>query len=182
MPTGWSYDANPSPIRTGAALRLQSGPAPGYRHRLHKPHSRYPAQLDKIATNRECANVLSIIPRVKDGGGICCESGKILSDGQSALDDVTRKERLQRYRRGALAVPDEPRRNLEYFTVNGFKEMSRLEEIRDPEERLVVDQDGAEQGLLQLDIIRQRCAGAWSPIGEAPTCVELRFAGKACCR
>ncbi len=35
-----------------------------------------------------------------------------------------------------------------------LEEVPRVEEIGDPIERLVIDQDRAEQGLLHLDVVR----------------------------
>jgi hypothetical protein len=38
--------------------------------------------------------------------------------------------------------------------VDRLEEMLRFQEVRNPVERLVVDENGAEQGLLRLDIVR----------------------------
>ena len=38
--------------------------------------------------------------------------------------------------------------------MDRLEEMLRLEEIGNPIERLVVDEDGAEQRLLRLDVVR----------------------------
>jgi hypothetical protein len=43
--------------------------------------------------------------------------------------------------------------------VQRLEEMRRLEEVRDPVEGVVVDQDRAQQRLLRLDIVR------WSLLG-----------------
>ena len=44
---------------------------------------------------------------------------------------------------------------LEDARCSGSKKCAGLEEVRDPVERLVVDQDGAEQRLLRLDVVRR---------------------------
>ena len=43
--------------------------------------------------------------------------------------------------------------------MHRLEEMPRLEKVRNAVERLVVDQDGAKQCLLQLDIVRGRTKG-----------------------
>ena len=45
--------------------------------------------------------------------------------------------------------------DLEDLAVQRVEEMLRQEEIRDAVERLVVDEDSAEQRLLRLDIVRR---------------------------
>ena len=68
--------------------------------------------------------------------------------------DVGRQEGLQGDRGGELAGADQAAGVVINLLVDRLEEMRRLEEIRDPVERLVVDQDGAQQGLLRLDIVR----------------------------
>ena len=46
------------------------------------------------------------------------------------------------------------RADSENLLMDRLEEMLRLEEIADPVERLVVDQNGAQQRLLRLDIVR----------------------------
>jgi hypothetical protein len=55
--------------------------------------------------------------------------------------------------------------------VHGLEEMLRLQEIRDPIERIIVDQNGAQQRLLRLDIVRR------DPVGRS--CVASSFAARA---
>ena len=59
--------------------------------------------------------------------------------------------------------------------VDRLEEMLRLEEIGDAVERLVVDQDGAEQRLLRLDIVRRRAVCA-APAGSCLRAVESNIA------
>src|SRR5262249_15855007 len=60
----------------------------------------------------------------------------------------------QRDRRGELGGADEAARNLENLLMDRLKEMAGLEKVGDPIERFVVDQNGAQQGLLRLDVVR----------------------------
>ena len=43
--------------------------------------------------------------------------------------------------------------------MDRLEEMLRLEEVADAVKRLVVDQNGAEQGLLRFDIVRRGAIG-----------------------
>ena len=54
----------------------------------------------------------------------------------------------------SLPVRIRLRGDLVDLLVDRLEEMRRLEEVGDAVERLVVDQDGAEQRLLRLDIVR----------------------------
>ena len=76
--------------------------------------------------------------------------------------------------------------------MDRLEEMLRLQKIGDPVERLVVDQDGAEQRLLGLDVVRRaavlrrgrlrqladgRIDGCHESRAEWPVC---RIIGNAC--
>ena len=74
---------------------------------------------------------------------------------------VGRQEGLQRDRGRDLAHPDQAAGGLEDGLVDRLEEVLRLEEVRNPVERVVVDQDRAQQALFRLDIVR--CA----PIGRS---------------
>ena len=73
--------------------------------------------------------------------------------------DVGGQEGLQRDRRGELAGADEAAREVIDLLMHRLEEMLRLEEVGDAIERLVVDQDGAQQRLLRLDIMRGGAIG-----------------------
>ena len=75
----------------------------------------------------------------------CIETPSISSVGQEGLDGD---------RVGLLAGADDLGRDLVDLAVDALVEMLGFEEVRDAVERLVVDQDGAEQRLLGLDIVR----------------------------
>jgi hypothetical protein len=66
-----------------------------------------------------------------------------------------RQECLHRHRVGGLAHPYQLAAHLEDLAVQRLEEMARLQEIRDPVEGVVVDQDRAEQSLFGLDIVRR---------------------------
>ena len=73
--------------------------------------------------------------------------------------DIGVEEGLQRHRRGDLAGADQVARELVDLLVDRLEEMLRLEEVGDAVERLVVDQDGAQQRLFRLDIVRSGTIG-----------------------
>ena len=84
---------------------------------------------------------------------------------------VLLQKALQRARVGGLREPDELRRLLVDLPVQRIEEVHRLEEIGDAIERLVVDQDRAEQRLLDLDVMRdltvQRLVFGSDDVGKA---------------
>ncbi len=97
----------------------------------------------------------AVIRGVDDGGRFGREPGEILADRQPADVDIGRQKRLERHRRRDLAGANQVRAQLVDLLVNRLEEMRRLEKIGDAVKRLVVDQDGAEQRLLGLDIVRR---------------------------
>ena len=58
------------------------------------------------------------------------------------------------------------RRELVDLLMDRLEEMPRLEEVGDAVERLVVDQDGAEQRLLGLDVVRRGADRAARSVGQ----------------
>ena len=67
---------------------------------------------------------------------------------------VALEEVLQRDGRGEVALRDEFRGRLVNSSVYGIEEMRRLQEARNPVIGLIVDEHGAEQGLLRIDVMR----------------------------
>ena len=112
------------------------------------------ADLDQLAPDREVVDRAAIVGRVDDGGRFRREAGEILRDRHAGDVDVGRHERLQRHRRRELAGADQAARDVVELLVDGLEEMFRLEEIGDAIERLVIDEDRAQQRLLRLDIVR----------------------------
>ena len=58
-----------------------------------------------------------------------------------------------------FAALDELRRRIENAAVQRIEEMMRFEERRDTVERLVIDQNGPQQGLFGLDVVRGQAEG-----------------------
>ena len=113
------------------------------------------ADTDQIPPHRQVGDGMAVVGGVDDGGGLGREAGEILAGVQPADIDVGGQEGLERDRRGDLAGADQVGRKLVKLLVQRLEEMPRLEEVRDPVERLVVDQDRAEQRLLGLDVMRR---------------------------
>jgi hypothetical protein len=86
-----------------------------------------------------------------------------------------RNEGFQRDRGRDLAHPDQAAGGLEDRLMNRFEEVFRLQKIRNPIERVVVDQDGAEQRLFRLDIVRCAPIGRSSRIGSELQNVRIKY-------
>ena len=112
------------------------------------------ADADQVSPHREVGDGAAVVGGVDDGGGFGGEAGEILAGVEPADVHVGRQEGLQRDRRGDLAGADQVRGQLIELLMDRLEEMLRLEKIGDPVERLVVDDDGAEQRLLRLDVLR----------------------------
>ena len=119
------------------------------------------ADPDQVAAQRQFVDRAPVILGVDDGGGFRGEAGEVLADRHAADVGFGRDEGLQRDRRGDLAHPDQAAGGLEDGLMDRLEEVLRLQEIRNPIERVVVDQDRAEKALFRLDIVR--CA----PIGRS---------------
>ena len=70
------------------------------------------------------------------------------------------EESLERDRRRELAGADQRAGDLENAAMNFLDEMLASEEVRNAVERVVVDEDRAEQRLLGLEVVRRRAIGA----------------------
>ena len=108
------------------------------------------------AADGEIVDGAAVVLGVDDGRRFGGEPGQILADGQAGDVDVGRQEGLERDRRRDLAAADQAARKLVDLLMDRLEEVLRLEEVRDAVERLVVDEDGAQQRLLRLDIVRRR--------------------------
>ena len=113
------------------------------------------ADLDELAADGEVVDGAAVILGIDDGGGVGGKPAEILRHGKLAHRRIGLEEGLERDRRGALAAQDQLRRRLEDARVQRVIEMRRLEEGRDAVDRLVVDEDRAEQRLLGLEIMRR---------------------------
>ena len=75
-----------------------------------------------------------------------------------AIGSARLEEGSERDRRRLLARADQLRRHLVDAGVHRIEEMLGHEKARNPVVGLVVDEDGAEQGLLGLDVVGRRPA------------------------
>ena len=112
------------------------------------------ADPDQVAAQRQFIDRPPIILGVDDGGRLGGEAGEILPDRHAADVGVRRHERFQRDRRCDLAHPDQAAGGLEDGLMDRLEEVPLLEEVRHPVERIVVDEDRAQQALFRLDIVR----------------------------
>ena len=104
---------------------------------------------------------MAVVLGIDDGGGLGREPRQILAERHAADVDGGVEEGLERDRGCDLAGADQIARDLIDLLMDRFEEMLGIEEVRDPVERLVVDQDCAQQALLRLDVVRggtkERC-------------------------
>ena len=118
------------------------------------------ADHDQLATRVEIVDGTAVVARVDDGRGIDGELAKIHGHGRGGVDRLGRLEKgPQRDRCRLLAGGDQLRQRLEDLLVQGVVEVVRLEEARDAVVGLVVDEDGAEQRLLGLEVVRRGAEG-----------------------
>ena len=109
---------------------------------------------DGAAPDREVVDHAAVIGGVDDGRGFGRESGQILRYRDTA-EVVIAQEGLERDRRRDLAGAHQRRRDLEDPSMDFLAEVIRNEEVRHTVEGVVVDQDGAEQRLLGLYVMRR---------------------------
>src|SRR5262249_3189643 len=104
--------------------------------------------------NGKVVDGAAIVRRVDDRRGFGREAGEILARRQSRNVEVRRQKRLQRDRGCGLADAHEACGDLVELLMDGLEGMPRVKKIGDPVERLIGYQDGAQQRLLQLDVVR----------------------------
>ena len=117
------------------------------------------ADPDQLAPDGEIVDRAAVVGGVDDGGRFGREAGEVLRHGHAGDIDVGRQEGLQRHRRGELAGADQAARDVVDLLMDRLEEMFRLKEIGDAVERLVIDEDRAQQRLLRLDIVRRDAIG-----------------------
>src|SRR5437868_12337257 len=93
--------------------------------------------------------------RVDDRGGFRRQTGEVLAYGHSANVGLGGNEGLDRDGRRDLAGADQAARGLVDGPMDLFEEVLRLEEIRNPVKRVVVDQNGAEKTPFRFDVVRR---------------------------
>ena len=113
------------------------------------------ADPDQVAAQRHVVDRPAVILGVDDGGGFGGQAGEVLADRHAADVGVGRQEGLQRDGRCDLAHPDQAAGGFEDGLMDRFEEVLRLEKVRNPVERVVVDQDRAQKALFRLDIVRR---------------------------
>src|SRR5271154_3066584 len=117
------------------------------------------ADRNEFAPHGEVIDAAAIVVGVDDGRRLAGETGEILRHSDAA-EIMLAKEGLERHRRRQLAGPDQRSRDLEDAAMNFLDEMLASEEVRDAVERVIVDQDRAEQRLFGLEVVRRRAIGA----------------------
>ena len=113
------------------------------------------ADDDQRAARGEVVDRAAVVLGVDDRRGVGGERAEILRHGQVRRDRLGRlEERAQRDRRRLLADVDQLARRLVDLLMQRIVEVVRIEERRHAVHRLVVDEDGAEQRLLGLEVVR----------------------------
>ena len=113
------------------------------------------ADDDQRAARGEIVDRAAILGGVDDGRGVGGEPAEILRHGHVRVDRLgVLEERLERDRRRRLAGVDQRRERLVDLPVQRIEEMIGRKKARDAVERLVVDEDGAEQRLLGFEVVR----------------------------
>ena len=133
------------------------------------------ADPDQVAAQRQFVDRASIILGIDDGGRFGGEAGEVLADRHAADVGFGRHEGLQRDRGGDLAHPDQAAGGLEDGLVDRLEEVLRLQKIRHPIERVIVDQDRAQHALLGLDIVRCAPIGRSSRVGSELENVRIKW-------
>jgi hypothetical protein len=83
------------------------------------------------------------------------KAGEVLGERQSGDIDLGRQECFQRHRRRQLAGPYQAAANVVDLLMNRLEEVLRLEEIGNAIERLVIDEDRAQERLFRFDVVRR---------------------------
>ena len=125
------------------------------------------ADRDQIAADREVIDGTAVILGIDDGRRFGGEPRQILIERQAGDVEVRRQERLQRHRRGELVGADQAAGKLINALMDRLEKMLRLKEVGNAIERLVIDQDSAQERLFGLDIMRRHA--------------ERRFRGELAC-
>ncbi len=112
------------------------------------------ADPDQVAAQRHVVDRAAVILRVDDRGGLGGETREVLANRHAADIGIGGQEGLQRDGGRDLAHPDQAAGGLENGLVDRLEEVLRLQKVGNPVERVVVDQDRAQQALLRLDIVR----------------------------
>ena len=110
------------------------------------------ADGDQCSTQRQIVDGAAIILRVDDRHGLDGKTREILCNRHVADLFVGRQEVLDGDRVGSLAHADDVAGDLEDLPVQMLVEMDGFQEVGNAVVGIIVNEDGAKQGLLRLDI------------------------------
>ena len=126
------------------------------------------ADHDQLAAHGEVVDGAGVVAHVDDGGGVGRELAEVGRHAQAGADRLgALEEGLERDRRRLLAGADQLGGGLVDLLMQRVEEVLRLQEAGDAVVRLVVDEDGAEQRLLGLQVVGSRPEGQRVGRGEA---------------
>ena len=114
------------------------------------------ADLDELSAEREVVDGAAVIAGVDDGHGGAGEPRQVLRPAHVPKRLVVVEVMLERDRGGDLSALDQLGGRLIDAAVDALEEVLRREKRRNPVDRIVVDEDGAQQRLLGLDVVRER--------------------------
>ena len=118
------------------------------------------ADLDQPALDRQVVHDLAVLGRVDDRLGGVGEPAQVARAVELAQRLVLLEQDLERDRVGELAAADPLLAALVDPGVDRLEEVLGAQELADAVVGLVVDQDGAQQRLLGLDVVRLDAEGA----------------------
>ena len=124
------------------------------------------ADPDQVAAQRHVVDRAAVVLRVDDRGGLGRETREVLANRHAADIGIGGQEGFQRDGGRDLAHPDQAAGGLENGLVDRLEEVLRFQKVGNPVERVVVDQDRAQQALLRLDIVRRAPVDRSSRVGS----------------
>jgi len=117
------------------------------------------ADGDELAAQIEVVNGAAIVLGIENGDDRGGQAHEILCAADLGERAVLIEQILERHRIGDLAALDEARDGGEDAAVNGLGEMFGQQKFGDSVEGRIVDENGAQERLLGLDIARRRTVG-----------------------
>ncbi|GCC47075.1 hypothetical protein chiPu_0031264, partial [Chiloscyllium punctatum] len=111
--------------------------------------------LDQFTSHGEIVDGPAVVGGIDDRRRFRRQAREILSDGEAYYLNRRRKEGLQRNRIGDPVGADQFAHDFENVAVQGLEEMVRLQKVDNPVIGVIVDEDGAKQRLLSLNVLRQ---------------------------
>jgi hypothetical protein len=114
------------------------------------------ADSDQVAADRKIIDSAAVVFGVDYGRRLGGKPRQVLVKGKADDVEIPRHEGLQRDRRRQFSGADEAGRELENALMDRLEEVLRFKEIGDAVERLVVDEDRAEQRLFGLNVVWRR--------------------------